>query len=336
MDIGAWLRQQGLEQYEPAFRENKIDSEILPRLTAEDLKDIGVALVGDRRRLLEAIAALREGTTASETASKPVDSRPRAAHEVAVVSNPAAPVERASETARALPAGQRRHLTVMFCDLVGSTSIAAQLDAEEWRDIVADYHRAVKDAVTRFGGHVAKNLGDGALVYFGFPHAQENDAERALRAGLALLDAIAGQSLALMARNAPRLAARIGIHTGPVVLSEDAELYGEVPNIAARVQAAAEPGMVLITSDVHRLVAGLFVVSDRGLQTLKGVAEPVGLFQVIRASGAGRRRATARLATPFVGREGNCDYSTADGGGPSQGRGNWSSSWAKQASANRG
>ena len=302
MDIGAWLRQQGLEHYERAFRENKIDSEILPRLTAEDLKDLGVVLVGDRRRLLEAAAALRAETAVLETASSSVDSR-RAANEVAVAPAPAAPFARASETARAMPAGQRRHLTVMFCDLVGSTTIAAQLDPEEWRDIVADYHRAVTEAVTRFGGHVAKNLGDGALVYFGYPHAQENDAERALRAGLALLDAIAAQSLALTARNAPELAVRIGIHTGPVVLSEDAELYGEVPNIAARVQAAAEPGMVLITSDVHRLVAGLFVVSDRGLQTLKGVAEPVGLFQVIRASGAGRRRATARLATPFVGRE---------------------------------
>jgi class 3 adenylate cyclase/predicted ATPase len=302
MDVGAWLRQQGFGNYEPAFRENKIDSEILPRLTAEDLKDLGVSLVGDRRRLLEAAAALSKEKAASETAAKSVDDR-RAANEVALALDPAAPFERASEIVRALPAGERRYLTVMFCDLVGSTAIAAQLDPEEWRDIVADYHRAVTEAVTRFGGHVAKNLGDGALVYFGYPHALENDAERALRAGLALLDAIAAQSAALMARNAPKLAARIGIHTGPVVLSEDAELYGDVPNIAARVQAAAEPGMMLITSDVHRLVSGLFVVGDRGSHTLKGVAEPIGLFQVVRASGVRRRHATARLMTPLVGRE---------------------------------
>jgi len=200
MDVGGWLRKLGLERYEPAFREHEIDSEILPRLTAEDLKDLGVALIGDRRRLLEAIAALRKKTRApSEPTAESLD-QPRAA-----------------ETGRALSAGERRHLTVMFCDLAGSTEIAARLDAEEWRDIVADYHRAVTEAVTRFGGHVAKNLGDGALVYFGYPHAQENDAERALCAGLALLDAIAAQSVALMARNAPRLAARIGIHTGSTV-----------------------------------------------------------------------------------------------------------------------
>jgi class 3 adenylate cyclase/predicted ATPase len=287
MDVGGWLRKLGLERYEPAFREHEIDSEILPRLTAEDLKDLGVALIGDRRRLLEAIAALRKETRApSEPTAESLD-QPRAA-----------------ETGRALSAGERRHLTVMFCDLAGSTEIAARLDAEEWRDIVADYHRAVTEAVTRFGGHVAKNLGDGALVYFGYPQAQENDAERAARAGLAILEAIAAQSRALTTRNAPKLAVRVGIHAGPVVINEDGEVYGEVPNVAARVQAAAEPGMVLMTGDVHLLVSGLFVVSDRGLQTLKGVSEPVGLFHVMRASAAPRRRrAMARFITPLVGRE---------------------------------
>jgi len=191
----------------------------------------------------------------------------------------------------------------MFCDLVGSTAIVGRLDAEEWRDIVADYHRAVTEAVTRFGGHVAKNLGDGAMVYFGYPQAQENDAERALRAGLAIIEAIAAQSRALAARGAPELAVRVGIHAGPVVISDDAEVFGEVPNVAARVQAAAEPSMLLITRDVHRPVSGLFVVSDRGAHTLKGVAEPVELIQVVRASGTGRRRAAGRLVTPLIGRE---------------------------------
>ena len=305
MDIGAWLRRLGLEHYETTFRENKIDDEILPRLTAEDLKDLGVALVGDRRRLLDAIAALREQTTtASETSAAPPPQQPKSS-EPAIVTTPAPPppLDGGAAIRRLTPAGERRHLTVMFCDLVGSTQIAARLDAEEWRDIVAEYHRAVTEAVNRFGGHVAKNLGDGALVYFGYPHAQENDAERALRAGLAIHDAITTQSSALTARDAPTLAVRVGVHSGPVVLSADGELYGEVANIAARVQSAAEPGMVLITNDVHGLVSGLFVVNDRGLHTLKGVAEPMALFHVVRASGAGRRRAATRSITTLVGRE---------------------------------
>jgi class 3 adenylate cyclase/predicted ATPase len=212
--------------------------------------------------------------------------------------------EHPSRSERSLATGERRHLTVIFCDLVGSTEIAARLDAEEWRDILADYHRAVAEVVTRFGGHVAKNLGDGALVYFGYPHAQENDAERALRAGLALVDAVAAQSRSVTTPNAPKLAVRVGIHAGPIVLSPDGELYGEVPNVAARAQALTEPGTVLITGDVHRLVSGLFVVSDRGPQMLKGVRASVTLFQVMRASGVGNRRVTARVMTPLVGRQG--------------------------------
>ena len=172
MDIGVWLRDLGLEQYEPSFRENKIDSDILSKLTVEDLKDLGVILVGDRRRLLEAIASLR----------------------AEIVTNLAmAPRSLGVPTSGVEPShlfGERHHLTVLFCDLVGSTEIAGRLDAEEWRDIVSDCHRAINSAVTRFGGRVAKNLGDGALVYFGYPLAQENDAERAVRGGLAIVDAI--------------------------------------------------------------------------------------------------------------------------------------------------
>ncbi|MGO8865142.1 MAG: AAA family ATPase [Alphaproteobacteria bacterium] len=287
MDVGGWLRGLGLEQYEPAFRDNAIDGEVLPRLTSDDLKEIGVAQVGHRRKLLDAIAALGAPAAAPTPPAEAPHQSPKAGSAVA-----AAP-----------SGGERRHLTVMFCDLVGSTEIAGRLDAEEWRDIVADYHRAVAEAVTRFGGHVAKNLGDGALVYFGYPLAQENDTERAVRAGLAILEAIAAQSRGLTARGGPMLAVRVGIHAGPVVIGEDAELYGEVPNIAARVQAAAGPGMVLISRDVHRLVSGLFVANERGTQTLKGVAEPVGLFQVMRASGAGRRHAVGRVNTPLIGRE---------------------------------
>jgi len=286
MEVGRWLRSLGLEQYAPAFRDNAIDSETLITLTADDLRELGVAAIGHRKKLLAAIAALGSAAPALPLYAETID-----------VSSQPRPVSAAPS------GGERRHLTVMFCDLVGSTEIAGRLDAEEWRDIVADYHRAVAESVARFGGHVAKNLGDGALIYFGYPQALENDAERALRAGLAIIEAVTNQSRALAARGSPEIAVRVGIHAGPVVISEDAEVFGEVPNVAARVQAAAEPGTLLISRDVHRLVSGLFVASDRGAQTLKGVAEPVGLFQVLRASGAGRRRAAGRVVTPLVGRD---------------------------------
>lgn len=168
MDIASWLAELGLERFEPAFRENRIDGEILPRLTADDLKDLGVVLVGDRRRLLDAIDALRGGKVPAPSTDS-IEGIPASSR----VTEPVASTDRAPIIAGALATGERRHLIVMFCDLVGSTEIAARLDAEEWRDILADYHRAVATVVMRFGGHVAKNLGDGALVYFGYPQAQE-------------------------------------------------------------------------------------------------------------------------------------------------------------------
>src|SRR5437879_4716809 len=173
-------------------------------------------------------------------------------------------------------AGERRHLTVLFCDLVGSTEIASHLDPEQWREIVGEYHRAAAQAIERFGGHVAQFLGDGVMAYFGWPEAHDNDAERAARAGLAILDAISK----LNERPArPKLAARIGIDSGAVVVGagagKEADVFGDTPNIAARVQVAAEPGTVLITDAVHRLVSGLFVVEDRGTPALKGIERPV-------------------------------------------------------------
>ena len=173
--------------------------------------------------------------------------------------------------------GERRHLTVLFCDLVGSTEIASRLDPEEWRDLAASYHRAAADAITRFGGHVAKYLGDGVMAFFGYPEAHENDAERAVRAGLQLLDSLA--RLNETSSNHPRLAARIGIDSGAVVVGasagKDADVFGDTPNIAARVQAAAEHGTVVITDATHRLVSGLFVVDQLGAQALKGIGRPV-------------------------------------------------------------
>jgi class 3 adenylate cyclase len=162
MDIASWLRQMGLEQYEPVFRAHAIDGSVLPSLTAEDLKDLGVELVGHRRKLLDAIAALH-------TAPTPVSGRQAT-----------------------MPAGaERRHLTVLFCDLVGSTALASSFDPEDLREIIGAYHRRVADCVAAFDGFVAKYMGDGVLAYFGYPQAHEDDAERAVRSALTLITAVA-------------------------------------------------------------------------------------------------------------------------------------------------
>ena len=203
--------------------------------------------------------------------------------------------------------GERRHLTVLFCDLVGSTEIASHLDPEEWREIVAGYHHAAAQAIERLGGCVAQYLGDGVMAYFGWPEAHDNDAERAARAGLAILEAITRLN-EHPAR--PRLAARVGIDSGTVVVGagagKDTDVFGDTPNIAARVQSVAEAGTVVITDAVHRLVSGLFVVEDRGAQALKGIERPIQLYRVVQPSGVrGRLEAAAatRALTPFVGRE---------------------------------
>ena len=205
------------------------------------------------------------------------------------------------------PGGERRHLTVLFCDLVGSTVIAAKLDPEEWRETLAGFHRAAAASITKFEGRVAKYLGDGMMAYFGWPQAHDNDAERAARAGLAILDAVA--QLNRQPRHAT-LAARVGIDSGAVVIGQgagpEADVFGDTPNIAARVEAAAEPGTVAITDATHRLLSGLFVVEDRGEHQLKGVEQPSHLYRVVRPSGVRGRFEAATAAgglTPFVGRE---------------------------------
>jgi class 3 adenylate cyclase len=198
-------------------------------------------------------------------------------------------------------------LTVLFCDLVGSTAIAARLDPEQWRETVAGYHRAAAAAITRFEGHVAKYLGDGVMAYFGWPAAHDNDAERAARAGLALLDGVA--QLNEQPGHA-QLSTRIGIDSGTVVIGQGAghaaEVFGDAPNVASRVETAATPGTVLITAATLRLVSGLFVVEDRGAQELKGLEQPLQLYRVVRPSGMRGRfpaMAATRGMTPFVGRE---------------------------------
>ena len=247
MDVGDWLRGLGLGQYEATFRDNEIDDAVLSDLTDGDLEKLGVPL-GHRKRLLKSIASLGS----AETAAKPTSAAPPPpwAHD-----------------------GERRPITVMFCDLVGSTSLAARLDAEDWRNLVGGYLDEASRAVTSLGGHVLKKLGDGLMALFGYPQAQENDGERAVRAALAIQRALAGLNARNAAAGAPELSARIGLDSGRVVVDSTGEVYGEAPNVAARVQSAAAPGEIWITRAVHLQIAGLFVAEDKGEHELKGVPE---------------------------------------------------------------
>jgi class 3 adenylate cyclase len=287
VDIAAWLRELGLERYEEAFRENEIDAEILPKLTADDLKDIGVTAVGHRRKLLEAVAALAEPASASQAARS-------------------APAEAAS---RVRPAeAERRQLTVLFCDLVGSTELSARLDPEEMREVMRAYQIAVAGEVATFEGHVAKFMGDGVLAFFGYPKAHEDDAERAVRAGLAITGRIGDLST-----GGRKLTARIGIATAPVVVgdligegaAQEEAVVGETPNLAARLQTLAEPDSVVIAPGTRRLIGGLFELADFGVHGLKGFAEPVRAWRVVGAGAAESRfeALRGRHLIPLVGRE---------------------------------
>src|SRR5215211_101580 len=255
MDVGNWLRKLGLEGYEPAFRQNDIDSEILLKLTAEDLKDLGIASVGDRRRLLEAIRSLPQDALAPSTTSS---------------------------TARA----ERRQLTVMFCDLVGSTEIASRCDPEDLREIIGAYHRCATGIIAHSGGFVAKYLGDGVLAYYGYPQVREDDAERAVRASLTLVEAVPGLDTGFQ----QSLQVRVGIATGLVIVgdligegaAQEQGVVGETPNLAARLQAFAEPSQVVIASSTRGLTGGLFEYHDLGPLALKGFGQPVQAWQVLR------------------------------------------------------
>ena len=280
MDVAAWLRDLGLHQYERLFSDNEIDASVLPKLTDEHLKELGLPL-GHRLKLLEAIAAFYPDL-------KPVE---------------AAPNKRQPATAEA----ERRQLTVMFCDLVGSTGMASRLDPEDLREIISAYHRCVSDIVARFEGFVAKYMGDGVLVYFGYPKAHEDDAERAVRAGLLLTAAIA------QLPTPDRCQIRIGIGTGLVVVgdltgsgeAQERGVVGETPNLAARLQTLAQPGSIVIGPTTRRLLGDLFEYRDLGTVSLKGFAKPVQVYQVLRSSAfASRFEAMRALAlTPLTGRE---------------------------------
>ena len=295
--ITEWLAKIGLERYAPAFVENDIDVSVLRYLTDADLEKIGVSL-GHRRKLLAAIAELGGGPAAPTLPATEPRKQDAERTGPAPSLGPAVPPPRAASTESA----ERRYLTVMFCDLVGSTGISAQLDAEEWRDLVGSYLDAASAAVAEMGGHVAKKLGDGLLALFGYPLAHENDVERAVRAALSIQRALNELNCKNAGTGKSELIARIGLEAGPVVVDAAGEIFGDAPNVAARVQALAEPGAVLVTGRVRRQVAGLFVAEERGTHALKGISEPVALYRLVRASGGGRRSGQGQL-TSLVGRD---------------------------------
>lgn len=305
--VTEWLEKLGMSEYAQRFADNDIDFSILPDLTDQDLEKIGVTSLGHRRKILRAIAALANVAPAQTAPAIPP---PPPASSSVPKSSPVVGTSPSSPAA-AEAAGERRYLTVMFCDLVGSTAISAQLDAEEWRDLVGGYLDAASAAVTEMGGHVAKKLGDGLMCLFGYPLAHENDAERAARAALSIQRALADLNRKNAGTGKPELVARIGLEAGPAVLDGGGEIYGDVANIAARVQALAEPGAVLVTARVQRQVAGLFVAEARHANAQRGAGTnrvvparsrqrwrpPFGTApsHPARGSGRGNRHADAAL-----------------------------------------
>jgi class 3 adenylate cyclase/predicted ATPase len=287
MDIEKWLCGLGLQQYVTTFRDNAIDAEILPELNEADLEKLGVVL-GHRKRLLKAIAT---------------------------IASPAG-LERATPDGQAPSIGdsaERRQLTVMFCDLVGSTALASRFDPEDMREVIGAYHRCVAKTVARFDGFIAKYMGDGVLVYFGYPQAHEHDAERAVRAALKLLVKIAE----LRPHPSVRLQLRVGIATGLAVVgdlvgsgeAQERGIVGETPNLAARLQAFADPGAVVVDQSTRNLIGALFECRDLGRVEMKGLAEPVQAWQVLRASAIESRFEALHSSalTPLVGREEELD-----------------------------
>ena len=283
MDLGGWLRSLGLERYEAVFRDNEIDADVLHDLTDNHLREMGVAL-GARLKLLKAIAALS----------------PRA--------EPASRTPAVALASLAVDAAERRQVTVMFSDLVGSTSLSVRMDPEDLREVISAYQKCVAETVHRFDGFVARYMGDGIVVYFGYPQAHEDDAERAVRAGLELITAVT----ALKSRAS--LQTRVGIATGVVVVgdllssgeTQERGMIGKTPNLAARLQGIAEPNSVVICDSTRRLLGNLFELKDLGPRDdLKGVDEATRAWAALRASSIASRFEAlhASSMTTLVGRE---------------------------------
>ena len=261
MDVGNWLRSLGLGEYEASFKENRIDAEVLSRLTAEDLKELGVIALGDRRKILTAIGDMSRPLTAL-----PESPAPQASTKTIFV--------------------ERRQFTVLFADLAGSTALSARLDPEEMRVVIGACRNACATVITREDGFVAKYMGDAVLAYFGYPRAHEDDAERAVRAGLAISEAV-GQ---LTTPDGSALGVRVGISTGIVVVgdllgsgeSHERGVVGDTPNLAARLQGIAKIGRVVIAESTRRLIGDLFELEDLGAQALKGIPGPMQSYAVLR------------------------------------------------------
>jgi class 3 adenylate cyclase/predicted ATPase len=291
MDVSDFLRDLGLEQYEAAFQHNGIDIWILPKLTPEDLKDLGVAMVGHRRLLLEAIAALHEPTAPAVTAgADTVDAAPMRGTQASSITE-----------------AERRPLSVMFCDLIGSTALSSRLDPEDLREVFRAYQTCVATTIQQFDGFIARYVGDGVLIYFGWPEARETDAERAVRAGLAVVAAISAQLV-----GGKPMQVRVGIATGLVVIGEpigsgdsrQQTAVGETPNVAARLQGLAGPNQVVIDTATRRQIGGLFECQDLGTVELKGLPMAVPAWQVLGEGLIGSRFEALRPGTtPLVGRD---------------------------------
>jgi class 3 adenylate cyclase/predicted ATPase len=279
VEIAGWLRSLGLDRYEAAFRENSVTVDVLPDLTADDLKELGISAVGHRRRLLAAIAALRDETPAPQSA-RSFDGQHGS-----------------------IPAGERRQITVLFCDIVGSTPLASGLDPEDLRDILRTYQASVGAAVAGQQGYVARFVGDGVLAYFGWPNPDEAHAESAVRAGLAIVDAIGPQQLSV----------RVGIATGLVVTdhligagtAQTVTAVGETPNLAARLQALAQPDTVVVSEATRSHLGQMFELEDLGAVALKGFDRPVKVWRARGATSATSRSETvyAGTVTPLIGRD---------------------------------
>jgi class 3 adenylate cyclase len=280
-EVRKWLDSIGLAQYADAFETNDLDIDLLGQVDDQLLKDIGVSSAGHRLRIRNAIAKL-----GAQVQSESTDG--------ALVAAGAATAE-------------RRQVTVMFSDLVGSTALSARMDPEDLREVISAYQKCVADTVQRSGGFVAKYMGDGVLVYFGYPQAHEDDAERAVRAGLDLVAAVG------RLKTHAALKMRVGIATGLVVVgdligsgaSQEQAIVGETPNLAARLQGIAEPNSVVVAESTRKLLGSLFELEDLGAQNLKGIAGPVRACAALReASVEGRFEAFhATGLTELVGRE---------------------------------
>jgi len=290
-DLVQWLARIGLEQYAQSMHENDIDFEILQEITDSDLKEIGIS-IGHRRKILAAIKKLNDEEANSHQPIEPADSSTH----IPVTDN-----------------AEHRQITVMFCDLVGSTRLSQQLDSEELREVMLAYQAACKSAIEQHQGFIARYMGDGMLVYFGYPHAHEDDAQLAIRAGLAIVESIGELNRDNIYTVTEDFAVRVGIATGPVIVgdligegaSRESAVVGETPNLAARLQAIADPGQVIISPSTYRLAKGFFEFSSLGVQKVKGLSEPVVIWHAVKETPTESRfeSSNREKLTPLIGRD---------------------------------